>query len=489
MTTRLFMAGFHAKVCTQLMIAAVSTACLTSFSSGYAAELNLKDFKLPTPKLETLPNGLQIAWFLNDTIPVVDLALVVGSGERDDPAGKSGTADLEAAVLSRGSAGMTQKELSKAVEKLGASWYSTTDDDSSSVGMHGLAPDAPVLLDLLAKVALHPDFPADQMERERARMIDRWEHMPDYGANLVGLAMHSLVARGTIYGRGGFISEREFKKIRRTDIVSFHEKNFTPKNSLLMVVGRVNQVEFRAQIQKTFGDWTGNRPTRTWVKYSDPWVHAKPGAPGEVLVIDRPELTQAEVRFGFRGPLFSDARRYPLAVGNALLGEYFESRLNSLIRDQLGLTYSIQSSFTYAQYFGTFGISSATRNETVGALIYQTVNVLKKLRSGNISDDEVRTSKEYLIGGFPLGTSTLSAVASRWVGGWLYGLGPDYLNEFVPKIEAVTTADVRKAVRETFHLEQMQIAVAGDAKEIEASLRQAKIRYRRVPISALMGPR
>ncbi len=192
---------------------------------------------------------------------------------------------------------------------------------------------------------------------------------------------------------------------------------------------------------------------------------------------------------GFRGPSFSDPRRYSLAVANALLGEYFNSRLNSLIRDQLGLTYSIQSSFAYTEQLGTFGISSATRNDAVGQMIVKTVEVLKNLKDGEIPEEEVRTAQDYLIGGFPLGTSTLGAVASRWVGGWVFGLGPDYLNEFVPKIQAVTPEDVRRSVRDTFHLNEMVIAVAGDAKEIEKSLKAAKVPYRRVAISTLMGPK
>ena len=32
------------------------------------------EVKLPVPEIETLPNGLQLAWFVNDSLPVVDLA-------------------------------------------------------------------------------------------------------------------------------------------------------------------------------------------------------------------------------------------------------------------------------------------------------------------------------------------------------------------------------------------------------------------------------
>lgn len=97
----------------------------------------------------------------------------------------------------------------------------------------------------------------------------------------------------------------------------------------------------------------------------------------------------------------------------------------------------------------------------------------------------MRTAKEYLTGGFPLSVSTLGAVASRWLAGTIYGLGPDYLNEFVPRVSAVTADQVLAAVAQTFKLQDMVITVAGDAKEIDKSLKQAKLRSVRVDVSQL----
>src|SRR5947209_3980811 len=76
--------------------------------------------KLPVPELETLPNGLQVAWFLNDQLPVIDLALLVKSGTRDDASGKSGTAELLSNVLDRGAGGLSAQQIARAVEMLGA---------------------------------------------------------------------------------------------------------------------------------------------------------------------------------------------------------------------------------------------------------------------------------------------------------------------------------------------------------------------------------
>lgn len=444
------------------------------------------DVKLPVPEIETLPNGLQLAWFVSDNLPVVDLALMFKSGNRDDPPGKAGTAELMGDLLDRGNAGMSAQQLARAVEMLGASRYAAADEDTFSVGMHGLAPDAPALLDLMAKMALHPDFPEAEVTREHDRLVDRWNHIPDYGETLVATAFRRQLTEGTSYNRGGFVSIKEFQAVGRQDLIDFHRKHFTPKNAVLMIVGRVNKPEIRKQVLQLFGTpeaWGGEAPARDWRKYADKRLPRKKGA---VLIVDRPNLTQAEVRLGLQAPLIQAPDHYALTVANALLGEYFNSRLNALIRDKLGLTYGISSSISYSKDFAAFTISAATRNEAVGQLIRKTIEVLRDLKKGPLPGEEVQTAKEYLVGGFPLSVSTLGAVASRWLAGYIYDLGPEYLNEFVPKVNAVTTEQVLAAVAKDFKFDDLVITVAGDAKEIGKSLQEAKLQSVRVDAKQLM---
>ena len=432
------------------------------------------DIKLPTPQQETLPNGLKVVWFLNDSLPIVNINLLVQAGYRDDPAGKSGTAQLLAEALARGSAGLTAQQMAAEFEKLGASRYASTDEDSFSIGSHGLAPDADKLLDLVGKLALKPDFKPEEISREHARTLDRWEHIGEYGDTLAALAYYRVVAANTSYDRGSLFSASEFKKVGRPDLLAFYKKYFTPKNSILMVVGRVDRDKFKKRIEEVFGQWSGEAPARQWGKYVDKRL----GVPkkNQVLLVNRKGLNQAQVRLGFKAPLIKDPDHYSLVVANALLGEYFNSRLNSIIRDKLGLTYSIGSGFSYSRDFANFTISAATRNEAAGELIQKTVQVLRELKKGPIGKEEVSTAKEYLEGGFPLGTSTLEAVASRWLAGFVFNLGPEYLNEFIPKVRAVTDEQVLQSVAKHFDLDNLVIAVAGDDAEIAPLLKGYSIK-------------
>ena len=145
---------------------------------------NSSEIKLPLPEIETLPNGLTVVWFLSDKIPVTDLALVIKSGFRDDPVGKTGVAELLANALDRGAAGLSAQQIAKSVEELGATRYISSDEETFTLGMHGLAPDADALLDILAKIALQPDFVPAELTREQDLLLDRWNHLADYGESV-----------------------------------------------------------------------------------------------------------------------------------------------------------------------------------------------------------------------------------------------------------------------------------------------------------------
>lgn len=422
--------------------------------------------RLPMAEVEKLANGLEVHWYVSDRLPLVDLALLIKSGYKDDPIGKSGTAELTAATLDRGAAGKSWKEIASKVERLGASRYASAGDDTFSVGMHGLAPDAPTLLTVLSWIATRPDFPAAEVSREHDRILDRWSRLGDYSDTLAGLVMDRLLTRGTIYGRGNFSSSKEFRSVGRDDVLRFHRQHFTPKNSVLLVVGNVDREEFGKKIREALGGWQGEAPERLSRTFSDPRVSARAG---DIVLVDRPGLNQAQVRLGMVAPDLRSPQHFPLHVANALLGEYFYSRLNAMIRDKLGLSYGIQSSFNYQHHLARFGISSATRNESVGPLIDKTLQIVDGLGS-DLPDGEITQAKDYLVGSFPLGVTTLEAVASRRLNDQLMGLSVDYLDRLVPRVQAVTSDEVRKAAREFFDASKLVIVVAGDSAQILKSL-------------------
>lgn len=494
------------------VVSGLWVSVVTSGSEAWAG-----DFHLPQPTIETLPNGLKLAWFVSDQLPLVDLTLMIKAGYKNDPAGKSGTAELLSNALDRGTSTMSAQAISKAIELLGAARARAVNDDSFTLGLHGLSQDTAALTELLAKLALEPAFNEADLTREHDRIQDEWRHVADSADSLSSLVYSRLVSSQTVYGRGGFLSADEFKHVTRADVLAYYQKYFRPDNAVLMIVGRVKPAELRSMIVARFGAWKGaalasdptvgsvtapvaDKMTRTAGRrggrqirpqlapsasvessvssvtavYSDARIKAfiKPGH--AILLVDRPDATQTQVRIGFRAPLITSPQHHALTVGNALTGEYFNSRLNSVVRDKLGLTYAINSGMTYAKDAAYFSVAAATRNEAVGKLLQTVQAILKDLQGGDVSDEEVQMAREYITGSFPLALSTLNAVASRWLGGESFGIGQDYLLEYVDRIRKVTREDVVRALKENFHPDDAYVVVVGDSTTILAGLSPAQ---------------
>jgi zinc protease len=430
---------------------------------------------LPMPEVETLPNGLNVAWFVSDHLPLVDLSLVVRAGTRDDERGKSGTAEFLANSLDLGAGGKSAKEIARTIEALGGVRSVAAEEDTTSISVHGLAPDTDSLLQILGNMVIHPDFPEEEIKKEHARFLDRWAHLGDFSELLSSFAFKRWLAAGTSYGRGNLASVNELKKVTRKDLTDFHKKYFTPKNSVLLVVGRVDKANLSKNILSNFGNWKGEAPKRHWGRYSDPRFPSSLKKGASIVVVNRPGVNQSHVRMGFRAPLIKSPNYYPLKVANTFLGEQFNSRLNSVLRDQMGLTYSIRSGFSYSKDYADFNIVTATRSETTGQLVKKVIEVLREFKEGQITEDEINTAKSYLVGGFPLGNSTLLAVASRWLAGFIYDLGPQYLNEFIPRIQSVTLKEIQSAIKKDFNMDQLYVVVAGDAQEIRKSLKSVQL--------------
>ncbi len=457
---------------------------LLFFFVGIVAVHSSVQAAIQEPEIEVLPNGLTVAWFTSPKLPIVDFVFLVKAGCKGDPLGKSGTAQLVAETMDHGAAGLTAQQISRAIESLGATRAVSVEEDAFTVGVHGLAPDAKTLLDLLFKIAIQPDFPLAEVTREQARILDRWSHLKDYSDSLASLALGRLLSWGTPYQRGGLLSAAEFKGVTRGDVDAFHKAYFVPSNSILAVVGQVKREELRPLLLKGFGDSEKFPPSEVLGVpsrgYFDPRLKmAATTAQGpfrRVIIVDRPLLKQAQIRIGVRAPLMGDPEHYALVVGNALIGELFDSRLNGLIRDQLGLTYGVQSSFAYKKEFASFNISTSTRTDQVGLVVKKTVEALKQIQNGELTQEEVKTAKEFLVGGFPLSTSTLESVASHWLAGTVFDLGAGYLNEFSPRVRAVTRDQVVAALRKHLNLENLVIVIAGSSDEIEKSLSASGIK-------------
>src|SRR2546428_642097 len=73
-----------------------------------------------------------------------------------------------------------------------------------------------------------------------------------------------------------------------------------------------------------------------------------------IYLVDKPKALQSVFNIGLPGPSVDTPDYYAIQVMNTILGQLFQSRLNSLLREQKGYTYSAGSSFAFGRGPGAF---------------------------------------------------------------------------------------------------------------------------------------
>ena len=90
----------------------------------------------------------------------------------------------------------------------------------------------------------------------------------------------------------------------------------------------------------------------------------------------------------------------------------------------------------------------------------------------DVGEEELASAKRLAVGTYLFQNQIQGAVVGTLANNWLMGLPPDYLANYVPKVNAVTAPQVREVSRKYFAAKDQTIVVVGDKAKIAGDLAQ-----------------
>jgi zinc protease len=160
----------------------------------------------------------------------------------------------------------------------------------------------------------------------------------------------------------------------------------------------------------------------------------------------------------------------PLGVTNALLGGSFNSRITANIREQKGYTYSPRSEISRRYHDAYWAQTADVTTQYTGASLKEIFGEIDRLKSEPPSAPELKGIQNYLSGLFVIQNSSREALIGQLQYVDLQGLGEDYLKTYVPKVNAVTPADVQTMTGKYIKPDEMTMVVVGDKSKITEQL-------------------
>ena len=145
-----------------------------------------RPLQLPTPQSATLANGLTLLLSERRGLPVVAASVVLRTGSDANPLDKPGLANFVASMLDEGTATRNALQIADQVAQLGGSLGTGSSMDATTITGRSLSKNFGGLLDLMADVTLHPSFPAEEVERQRAQRLGQLVQQRDNPAQVAG---------------------------------------------------------------------------------------------------------------------------------------------------------------------------------------------------------------------------------------------------------------------------------------------------------------
>jgi len=418
--------------------------------------------KLPEYTRDVLPNGAVVYLMPKPGLPLVNFRILVRGGSESDPPTLAGLSSVTAELLRRGAGQKTAAQFSEELDSLGGAFAAGSGDQSISIYAEFLAKDFDQGIALAADAILHPQFPADEVRTAIARRADGLKSIKDNPGAINSYFRSFFFGSGHPYGR--IPDEASYDRIRREDIVSYHQRMFTGHNLIVVAVGAIDPAKAKARLSAVFGaapagtvySWAPDNP---------------PAAANRVLLIDKPDATQTYFIIARPGVRRSTPDRTALMLVNELFGGRFTSMLNEALRINSGLTYGASSRVEMSRLTGALYISTYTKTETTAKAIDMALDIMKKLYDQGLTAEQLASAKIYVKGNYaPDNVQTIDQLANALAEMELFGLDRNEVDQFLSRVDSVTLQQANDVIHRYFRPDTLTFTIPGIASKIRAEV-------------------
>lgn len=355
--------------------------------------------------------------------------------------------ELLAALLDKGTASRSKREISEQLERVGASISFSAQGTRIHVSARCLAKDLDMVVGLIREQVVEAALPDREFELLKGRVKAQWHRQQsDPGAVCRNQLSRHLFEESHPSRELSFDDmPAVLDTIDGGDLRSLHGSAGLFHGLRLAVVGDTGALEpkelahsltIRSNGQGHFGlmEEAGLVPP-----------HA---ASHHVEIPDRSNLN---VLLGHSLDIRTNSADYlALWTGVFILGGNFSSRLMSTVRDEKGLTYGIRSWLgdLSVDHGGSWQTSVTLSQDKLEEGIQATRDVISNMLRSGVLEEELTERKETITGSYEVELATTGGTASRLLLNMNRGWEPDRIDTHPDIVRALEREDVNRALQD-----------------------------------------
>ena len=427
----------------------------------------LRDFEVPEPERVELDNGMTIFLLEDPELPQVNATAQVGVGSVYEPAEKRGLASITGTVMrTGGTESMGPDSLNTVLENIAATVETSIGETSGSAYMSTLSDHVDTVLPVFAEVLRQPAFAGDRVQQAKSRVKSGISRRNDNASSIVGRVFDKvLYGEDSPYARTPELYTVD--RIKRQDLVDFHDQYFHPNNVILSVWGDFDADQMEQTLREQFGDWEAPADF-------DPPTPPEPDAERahSVNFVQKGDINQSKIRMGHPGEITRRSDDYAsVQMMNEVLSGGFSGRLFQEVRREKGLAYSVGGAYSAGynrpgRFYAGIASQSASTVEATEAVMTE----VERMREEPPTEEELGLAKDSYLNSFVFNFDSEREILGRRATYEYYDYPADFLQQTRNAIEEVTPDDVLSAAQTYLHPDESHILIVGNSDQFSEDL-------------------
>ena len=425
--------------------------------------------RLPEWTERTLSNGLRVVVATVPNSPVTEYRWFRPGGTATDPQGQEGLSSLAADLLDEAAGGRDALDISRVLERNGASLSSGVSLDFTHLSLSTVKGLEAEPLTIFADVLTRPDLPPSEFQRRRELLKARvrQEQASPFALGLRALPP-LLYGEDHPYGRPltGSGTLASLESLDLSAVQDWARSRLQPQNATLLIVGDLDMEAAIASLPPRLLDWVGSgNDTPLQIPAAEQAKQVR------IYLLDRPDAPQSVILAGSLVADRSLPENLALETANALYGGLFTSRLNMNLREDKHWAYGAGSALVDTQAQRPWVIYTRVESAQTAPAMREIAYELQRIRQpAAVAPAELAHATRNRALKLPGQHETTAQIAGSISHILQRQLPADEFATLPARLQALRPAQIDAAARSHWDSQQLQWVIIGDLRRIRPSI-------------------
>ena len=360
----------------------------------------------------------------------------IKTGSMNESDSNNGISHFIEHMLFKGSVDRSAREIAEFFDAIGGDLNAFTSKECTCYHAKVLDHHLIKAIEVMGDMITHPKMCDQEIEKEKNVVIDEIAMAEDTPDDV----SYDLIARVSFkdspLGQPILGLEKQVLSFNREDLNKFMNDYYTGDNMVISIAGSFKDEEvidaLNANI-KLPKNATNNFEFNYSFSSNSDFIYK--------------DIEQVHLEIAYPGLSYGDDLTFPLAALNAVLGGSVSSRLFQNIRENHGLTYSINSYLSQYESLGTFNVYASMHRDNLYKVVDLIHEEILKIINFAITDEELSRVKEQLKGNYILDLEGSESYMSLVGKNKLFNKKVYSVDEIEEKINAINLSGIHEVIK------------------------------------------